>query len=58
MQHLPFNITANLMQDSEKFLLLFGEQLLLQTSDTNSMDLSHNLTFNATVVFKYSYNKM
>lgn len=57
MQHLPFNITANLMQDSEKFLLLFGEELLRQTGDTNSMVLSDNLLFNVTV-FKFSYNKM
>lgn len=58
MQHLPFNIIANLMQDSEKLPLLFGEEHLLQTSDTNSMVLSNNLPFNVTVVFKFSYNKM
>lgn len=56
MQHLPFNIIANLMQ--EKFPLLLGEEPLLQTSDTNSMVLSHNLAFNVTVVFKFSHNKI
>lgn len=58
MQHLPFNIIANLMQDSEKFPLLFRKEPLLQTSDTDSVILSDNLPFNVTVVFKFSYNKM
>lgn len=56
---LTFNITANLGQDSEKLLPLFGEELPLQSSDTwdpNPLVPSDNLPFNVTVIFKFSYN--
>lgn len=57
---LAFNIIANLRQDSEKLLLLFGEELPLQSGDTWGPDPlvpSDNLPFNVTVVLKFSCNK-
>lgn len=57
---LAFNVIANLGQDSEKLLLLFGEELPLQSSDTcdpSPLVPSDNLPFNVTVIVKFSYNK-
>jgi len=47
-------------QHFEKLLLLFGEELPLQSSDTwdpNPLVPSDNLPFNVDAVLKFSYNK-
>lgn len=55
-----FNIVANSKWNSEKLLLLSGEDFPLQSSDTWSpshLVPSDDLPFNGTVLFKFSYNK-